>query len=158
MSRERADRRAIGLAELLILLVLGVSLLITLMNMSSKNLSSQDELASMMLAQDLCMDVAERLKAFKTCWVSPQERITVHPRQALAELYPPVDLRPGQTTLFDMAYLERTEGSGMEPEISYGTEAVKDHPGLFKLQVLVNWKGRDGRTHSVRHTRYCFAP
>ena len=151
-------RRAIGLAELLILLVIGVSLMISLMNFSSSNVTGQDELATMILAQDLCMDVAERLKAFKTCWVTPAEKITVHPRQALMELYPPVDLRPGQTTLFDMAYLERTEISGMQPEISFGTEAVKDHPGLFKLKVQVNWKGKDGRPHNVRHTRYCYAP
>lgn len=151
-------RRGIGLAELLIMLVIGVTLLVALMRVSSTNASSNDELATMVLAQDLCMDVAERLKAFKTCWVTPAEKVTVHPRQALAELYPPVDLRPGQTTLFDMAYLERTEISGMEPEITYTTQAVEDHPGLFRLRVQVDWKGKDGRPHSVRHTRYCFAP
>lgn len=151
-------RRGIGLAELLIMLVVGVALLVALMRVSSTNASSNDELATMVLAQDLCMDVAERLKAFKTCWVNPAEKVTVHPRQALAELYPPVDLRPGQTTLFDMAYLERTEISGMEPEINYTTTAVEDHPGLFKLRVQVTWKGKDGRPHQVQHTRYCFAP
>lgn len=147
-----------GLAELLTLLVIGVTLLVALMNISSSNLSSQDELATLIVAQELCMDVAERFKAFKTCWAFPTHRVHVHPRQALAELYPPVELAPGQTTLFDVAYLERTEMSGMNPEISLQSTAVDEHPGLFKLEVSVQFRGRDGRPHTVRHARYCYAP
>lgn len=151
-------RRGLGLGELVVLLAIGLTLLTSLLSLSSSNLASQDELASWILAQDLCMDVVERFKAFKTCWVNPAHKTTMHPRRALAELYPPVDLVPGQTTLFDIAYLERTELSGMDPEITYTSDAVKDHPGLFKLKVSVTWAGRDGRRHTVRHARYCFAP
>jgi len=96
----------------------------------------------------------ERLERYKLAWPLPGER----GGPPLAELYPPVELRPGWSTLFDEVYLDHLEALGLELHPEIQRTPASGHPGLFLLEVRVTWTARGGSERAVRVRRWCYAP
>lgn len=154
-------RRGMSVIEVLMLITIASGLLVPLLTLSSRNVEDHQDQMERALAQGLCLDVLERFKRYKAFWPLPGDPGQPGVSDAgppMEEMFGPVELRPGWTTLFDRVYLENMVALGMQPKPKIDKVLDPTRPGLFRLEVSVGWKSHKGYAREVKYARYCYAP
>jgi len=154
-------QRGIGLVEVMVVLAVAAALLVPLLTLSTRNAEDHQELLERTLAQGLCLDMMERFKRYKPSWALPGSPAQPPHKSAgppLKEMFVPVEIVEGQSTLFDKVYLEQLAALGLSPKPKI--EQIEDpaRPGLFRLKISVSWKNTKGFVREVSFVRYGYAP
>lgn len=147
-------RPGTSLLELVMVMGLLAAVIVPALTLSRRNARVHQDVLERTLAQGLCLDVMERLERYKLPWALPGEK----DGPPLAELYTPVELRPGWATLFDRVYLDQLKALGMDPRPEITRTPAEGRYGLFLLEVRVAWTGARGHAREVAVRRWCYAP
>lgn len=154
-------RRGVSLLEIVVVLGICTLIMLPVMNLSSQNVSDEQELQERTIANGLCLDAMERLKRYKPYWPLPGADAappynTSGP--AITEMFMPLELVLKRATVFDQTYLAQIRALGMELEPDIKRESDPVLMGLFRLEVGTRWTNKRGFAREVRFVRYCFAP
>jgi len=152
--------RGATMLEVLVVAAIAAVMGISLMQLSSQNLDQQQETLERSLAQGLCLDMVDRFKRYKSLWPLPGTPAQSGKPEGppLVEMCLPVEMNVKQWSLFDQAYLDNMARLKMSTQPQITRTPDPSHPGLFRLEISIAWKGSRGRARKTRFVRYCFAP
>ena len=154
-------RRGFALMEILVILALAATMLLPVLNLSSRNVEDHQDMLERQLAQGLCLDMLERFKRYKPIWPLPgssRKQAGGAEPPPIEELFGPVETNLADMSLFDKAYLEQLHALGISPKPHIERLVDPRRPGFFLLKVTVSWKSLKGFSRQVSSSRYCFAP